>query len=97
MIYRSAAKLAYDDAQSVIEGKTLGNVAIAPEHNAEDIAHDIKILDDLAKQMRERRFQNGAIGGESLDLTFKLDDNGLPVDCGSQERTEANSLIEEVS
>ncbi|THG99306.1 hypothetical protein EW026_g3016 [Hermanssonia centrifuga] len=94
-IIKSAAKLAYDDAQSVIEGKTLGNVAIAPEHNAEDIAHDIKILDDLAKQMRERRFQNGAIGGESLDLTFKLDDNGLPVDCGSQERTEANSLIEE--
>ena len=80
----------------MIEGKTLGDVPVTPEHNAADIAHDIKILNDLAKQLRERRFQNGAISSESQKLTFKLDENGLPIDCGSDERTEANKLVEEV-
>ena len=69
--FRSAAKLSYTDAQNVIDGKPLGEVPVIPEHNAADIAHDIKILDDLAKQLRERRFQNGAIGSESLDLKFQ--------------------------
>ncbi|GJE87543.1 RNB domain-containing protein [Phanerochaete sordida] len=94
-IVKSAAKLSYSDAQNVIDGKPLGEVPVIPEHNAADIAHDIKILDDLAKQLRERRFQNGAIGSESLDLKFELDDGGMPVDCVSYERTEAHSLIEE--
>ncbi|OBZ70401.1 DIS3-like exonuclease 2 [Grifola frondosa] len=42
-IIRSAAKLSYNDAQAVIDGKTLGS-AVDPEHNAADIAHDIKFM-----------------------------------------------------
>jgi protein SSD1 len=94
---RSAAKLSYSDAQGVIDGKSLGEVPVIPEHNAGDIAHDIKILDDLAKQLRERRFQNGAVGGQSLELKFSLDDDGMPADCISYQRTEAHSLVEEVN
>ena len=88
--------MSYSNVQDVIDGKPLGEVPVIPEHNAGDIAHDIKILDDLAQQLRERRFQNGAISGESLRLSFSLDDNGMPTDCGSYERTEAHNLIEEV-
>lgn len=95
-IIKSAAKLAYSEAQAVIEGKTLGNVAVIPEHQASDIAHDIKVLDDLAKQLRERRFQNGSLHSDSMRLTFQLDDNGVPSDCKPFERNDANDLVEEV-
>ena len=95
LFLRPAAQLSYTDAQSVIEGKTLGDVPVIPDHNASDIEHDIKILDDLAKQMRDRRFQGGAINTEHNDVTFKLDQNGMPMDCGSEDPTEANNLVEE--
>ncbi|KAJ7908305.1 SSD1 protein [Mycena leptocephala] len=94
-IIKSAAKLAYKDAQNVIEGKTLGSVAVSPDHGAADIEHDIKILESIAKKLRARRFENGTLSLESLRLQFKLDANGLPADCGQYERTDANDLIEE--
>lgn len=97
VISRSATKLSYENAQDVIEGKVLGGVPIIPEHDAADIAHDIKILNDLAKQLRERRFQGGAISGESAQLTFTLDEDGKPTDCGTEPRNDAHNLIEEVS
>lgn len=93
---RSAAKLSYNDAHGVIDGKSLGDVPVIPEHDAAGISHDIKVLDDIAKQLRARRFQNGCVKSNSLRLKFKLDESGLPVDCGSYERTEAHNLIEEV-
>jgi protein SSD1 len=80
----------------VIEGKLLGGVPVTPEQDAAGIEHDIRVLQDLAKQMRARRFQNGALASESLKLSFKLDDNGMPVDCWQYERTDANEMIEEV-
>lgn len=94
-VVRSAGKLAYEDAQNVLEGKVLGGVAIIPQHNASDIEHDIKILDGLAKKLRARRFENGTLSLESLSLQFKLDENGLPTDCWQYERTDANDMIQE--
>jgi protein SSD1 len=94
-LVRSAAKLAYADAQKVIDGHVLGDLVVAPEHDASAIAHDIKVLERLAKQMRARRFQNGTLSLDSLRLSFKLDDNGLPTDCWQYTPTDANELIEE--
>lgn len=74
----------------------MGSVPIIPEHGAVDIEHDIKVLEGLAKNLRARRFANGTLSLDSLRLQFKLDDNGLPVDCGQYERTDANDLIQEV-
>ena len=42
--FRSAGQLAYRNVQDVIDGKSLGNVPIAPEYEAGDIEHDIKLL-----------------------------------------------------
>lgn len=75
----------------------MGAVAITPEHDAADIAHDIRILEGLAKKLRAERFENGALSTDSLKLSFKLDDNtGQPVDCWQYQRADANDLIEEV-
>lgn len=94
-IIRSAARLSYQDVQNVIEGRVLGGVAVAPEHNASDIEHDIRILEELAKKIRAQRFDNGTLSLESLRLTFELDENGIPVDCGQYRQNDANSLIKE--
>ncbi|THH32915.1 hypothetical protein EUX98_g1301 [Antrodiella citrinella] len=94
-IIKSAAKLAHSDAQAVIEGIALGDVAVAPEHSASDIAHDIKVLDGLARQLRARRFETGALASDFPRIIFKLDSKGYPIDCGTFERVEANELVEE--
>jgi len=94
-IIRSAAKLAYPDAQRVIDGQSLGDVQIDSGHHASDIERDIQVLQVIAKQLRSQRFQNGALSLDSPSLSFKLDDEGLPTDCGQYERTEANTMIEE--
>ncbi|KAF9453085.1 RNB-domain-containing protein [Macrolepiota fuliginosa MF-IS2] len=94
-VIKSAAKLSYHDAQNVIEGKSLGDVPVSPEHDARDISHDIKILFDLAQQLRQERLRNGALKLDSLRLQFKLDESGLPSDCGEYEIFDANHLVEE--
>lgn len=94
-IIRSTAKLTYPDAQRVINGQSLGDLSVDPTHSSSDIERDITSLQNLAKKLRTKRFENGALSLESLTLSFKLDDTGLPTDCGQYERTEANTLIEE--
>lgn len=93
-IIRSAAKLSYKQAQSVLDGQAAG-FEVQPEHNVVDFVNDIKIVHDLAKQLRERRYQTGCIRTESLKLTFQLDENGMPADCVQYEHSEANHLVEE--
>ncbi|KAL0574675.1 Translational repressor [Marasmius crinis-equi] len=94
-VIRSATKLSYDDAQNVIEGRTLGSVPVTPEHGAADIEHDVKILNDIAKKLRAQRFENGTLSLDSSRLEFKLDEDGMPVDCGQHARNDANDLIQE--
>lgn len=92
----SVAKLAYSDAQRVIDGQQLGDLVTDPSHNSADVSHDITLLQSLAKKLRAQRFQSGTLSLESLKLSFTLDENGLPTDCGQYERKEANTMIEEV-
>jgi protein SSD1 len=93
---RPAARLAYKDAQDVIEGKVLGGVPVVPEHDAADIAHDIRVLGGLAKRLREQRFENGCLSLGLPRLSFKLGNNGLPEDCEQSEHSDAEELVEEV-
>ena len=74
----------------------MADVPVSPEHDASAIVNDIKILWDLASELRTRRFQNGALSHESLRLSFTLDESGIPVDCSGYERHESNQLVEEV-
>lgn len=94
-VIKSSAKLSYLDAQNVIDGKPLGDVPVILEHEACDIGHDIRVLYDLARHIRQERLRNGALKVNSPALKFQLDDNGLPLDCGEYELYDANDLIEE--
>jgi protein SSD1 len=93
---RSIAKLAYSDAQRVIDGQPLGELLADPSHKPTDVASDILLLRGLASKLRAERFSNGTLALESSKLSFTLDDDGMPADCGQYDRTESNFLIEEV-
>ncbi|RCH95910.1 hypothetical protein CU097_003871 [Rhizopus azygosporus] len=95
-IIRSCAKLAYEHAQTVIEGGRLpDNVILYGDHTAEDIEFDIRTLYEMSVHMRQRRKDGGSLSLHSVKLRFKLDPNGDPVSFYREESKEANKLVEE--
>ncbi len=83
-VIKSDSRLTYEEAQTVIE---TSKGAFATE---------ILKLNDLAKQLRDRRFANGAINFERYEVKFNLDEKGKPLGVFFKESKEANHLIEEL-
>ncbi|KAI8356699.1 hypothetical protein EDC96DRAFT_515217 [Choanephora cucurbitarum] len=94
-IIRTCAKLAYQDAQVVIEGGRLPSDVILFDFDASRIAYDIQCLQRLSVHMRKRRYENGSLSLNSVKLQFELDQFGAPVEVTAFEAKEANRLIEE--
>lgn len=82
-IIKSDGKLAYEEAQKVIE---TGEGAFSEE---------VLTLNKLAKQLRDKRFSNGAINFERYEVKFNLDEKGKPLGVYFVEAKESNHLIEE--
>lgn len=82
-VIKSDSHLTYEDAQTVIETEK------------GDFSNEILQLNHLAKQLRERRFTNGAINFERYEVKFNLDEKGKPLGVYFKESKEANHLIEE--
>ena len=82
-IIRSNRRFCYEEAQEIIEGKD------------GDFKEEILQLDKLAKQLRKRRFENGAINFESQEVKFELDENGKPLRVYFKVSKDANKMIEE--
>lgn len=80
---RSKRRFAYEDAQEIIEG---GNG---------DHAKEILLLNEIAQNLRQQRFNKGAINFSSQEVRFQLDDKGKPVGIVVKESKEAHQLIEE--
>ena len=79
----SDRRFAYEDAQKIIEG------------NVGDYQEEILLLNDLARKIRDKRFANGAVNFESVEVKFKLDEKGKPLEVIPKERKEAHKMIEE--
>ncbi|GAA5956196.1 hypothetical protein JCM3765_005486 [Sporobolomyces pararoseus] len=94
-IINSKVKLAYSNAQEVIEGRPLPGGKVDDASLRAEIENDIKALGDIAKLLRARRFENGALRIDNVKVSFSLNEFGLPDDCAAFERKEANELIEE--
>ena len=82
-VINSDVRLAYEEAQALIETEK------------GDYSKEVLIMDNLAKQLRERRFANGAINFERYEVRFNLDEKGKPLGVYFVESKEANHLIEE--
>lgn len=60
-----------------------------------DFHEEVRQLDTLAKVLRKKRFQHGAVNFETTEVKFVLDDNGTPLGVTPKERKAAHMLIEE--
>jgi ribonuclease R len=60
-----------------------------------DLRDEVLKLNDLAKKLRKRRFDNGAIDFERVEVRFDTDDMGHPLRILFTEHGGSNELIEE--
>jgi protein SSD1 len=94
--YRSCAKLAYEDAQLVIDGGNLpSDIELHGDHDLKDLYTDIFMLYQLSVEMRKQRYAGGSLSLNSVKLQFELDDRGQPISVSSFETKAANRLVEE--
>ena len=85
-VSRSDRRMAYEEAQEIIENGNNSNDAIATA---------VLQLHGLASKLRNARFKTGAINFESQEVKFQLDENAKPIGVYIKESKEANWLIEE--
>jgi ribonuclease R len=79
----SDRRFTYEEAQAIIEG------------GEGDLKDEILLLDKMAKILREKRMKSGALGLESVEVKFRLDEKGKPIGVYTKVSKEANKLIEE--
>lgn len=82
-VIRSNRRYNYEEVQAIIEGGDGDN------------KDELLILNDLAQKLRSARFKRGAINFNTVEVKFKLDENGKPLNTYIVESKEANWLIEE--
>jgi len=96
----SDQRFAYEEAQYIIETKdnTIPiDVSITGESYvvSDEITEATLKLDELAKILRKKRMQNGAISFDKVEVKFNLDEAGEPEGVYFKVSKDANHLIEE--
>jgi len=82
-VIKSDKRFSYEEAQALIEG------------GEGDLKEEILILNDLAQKIRKRRFKDGAISFERVEVKFNIDESGKPLGVFFKVNKESNQLIEE--
>jgi len=96
----SDARFAYEEAQEIIETK-LNNISKEISLSGEaykadqNVADAVLKLDELAKILRRKRMQSGAISFDKVEVKFNLDEENNPVGVFFKTSKDANKLIEE--
>ncbi len=84
-IIYSDKRFAYEEAQEIIEKRVVD----------ETYSPIILEMDRLAKILREKRLESGALNIESQEVRFRLDKDGNPLGIVLKVSKDANKLIEE--
>ena len=82
-VIRSNRRFCYEEVQAIIENQK------------GEYADEILVLDKMAKKLRERRFKNGAVNFDRVEVKFNIDEKGKPLSVYFKESKDANKLIEE--
>ncbi len=82
-VIRSKRRFNYEEAQKIIETQK------------GDFKNELLTLNNLAKKLRRKRFDKGAINFERIEVGFEIDDKGKPLSVIFREQKDANNLIEE--
>ncbi|MBG7630350.1 MAG: ribonuclease R [Bacteroidetes bacterium] len=96
----SDKRFSYEEAQEIIEtkeNKVSAEISITGESYEvqSEIVDAILTLDTLAKKLRKRRLQQGAITFDRVEVKFNLNENSEPIGVFFKEAKDANKLIEE--
>ena len=82
-VIHSDRRFAYEEAQQVIET------------SEGDFSSEMLTLNLLANKLRDKRFKNGSIAFERVEIKFEIDDKGKPLSVYFKEAKDSNKLIEE--
>ncbi len=82
-IIHSIRRFTYEEVQEVIETQE------------GDFKEEVLLLDRLGKILRKERFKKGAISFETIEIKFKLDENGKPLGVIPKIRKDAHKLVED--
>ncbi|MFD2203642.1 ribonuclease R [Shivajiella indica] len=82
-VTHSNRRFAYEEAQENIDNQE------------GDFYQELTFLNELAKKLRKRRFDKGAVNFETVEVKFKLDEKGTPLGLMIKERKDIHKLIEE--
>ena len=93
-------RFAYDEAQEIIESKSNKiSSEVSLTGNSYEVSNEIVAailkLDELAKKLRKKRLQDGAITFDRVEVKFNLDEDANPLGVYFKESKDANKLIEE--
>lgn len=76
-------RFTYEEVQEIIEKET------------GLYSDEILLLNSIARRLRKKRFDAGAINFSSIEVRFKLDEKGAPIGIVVKESKESHQLIEE--
>ncbi|AGC76535.1 ribonuclease R/exosome complex exonuclease DIS3/RRP44 [Nonlabens dokdonensis] len=99
-VIHSDQRFAYEEAQHIIEtgkGEIPVEISLSRKQTsikAEIVEATLK-LDELAKKMREKRMDSGALSFDKTEVKFNLNDAAEPVGVYFKTSKDANKLIEE--
>lgn len=82
-VIHSNRRFTYEEAQNIIES------------GEGDLHEEVLKLNDLAKILREKRFQDGSIAFDRVEIKFSIDEKGKPLSVFFKEAKDSNKLIEE--
>ena len=100
-IIRSKRRYAYEEVQLLLEENGVvdgtGEPAPVPKNGKYkgENAEQLITLDRLAKALRKKRFEHGAVKFDREELHFDVDEKGKPTRCYFKRSHDANKLIEE--
>jgi ribonuclease R len=82
-VIKSDRRFAYEEVQAIIEGQD------------GDFSKEIGVLDKLAKKLRQKRFDAGAINFDRWEVKFNIDEKGKPLGVYFKVAKDSNKMIEE--
>jgi ribonuclease R len=98
-VIKSNRRFAYEEVQEILEKNGVkegtGEPAPAKKMYEGEYAKELITLDALAKELRKKRFKNGAVKFDREELHFDIDEKGKPTRAYYKKSKDANKLIEE--
>lgn len=82
-IIHSNRRFTYEEVQRILEGES------------GDFAEELRLLNEIAKKLKDERFAKGAMSFETIEVKFKLNEKGVPLGIFPKIRKDAHKLIEE--